>query len=89
MKVYRSRVAGAARAYARRRTAGDVWYIVEVRQRSRCARAARNPKGAGGLRARASLLVVDDAQDIDFLLAPSARIAIPTRAALYTFTTGS
>jgi hypothetical protein len=35
-------------------------YIVEERQRRRCPRAARNPKGAWGLRAISALLVVND-----------------------------
>src|SRR5262245_32521340 len=71
-----ARVAGAARANARRRTESDVLHIVEGRQRSRCARAARNPKagrllsrvlpvvrprGTGAFRAIASLLLLDGA----------------------------
>src|SRR5262249_17914340 len=64
-----------------------------ARPRPRLWRAAvrdrRNPKGAWVSRAIAALLVVDDAQDIAFLLAPSARIAIPMRATPCTFTTGS
>jgi hypothetical protein len=40
----------------------------------------RNPKGAWGLRASSSLLVVGDAAGIAGLLAPRPRLASPMRA---------
>jgi hypothetical protein len=45
-------------------------YIVEERQRRGCPRAARNAKGARGLRTISALLVVNDVHRHRLLLAP-------------------
>src|SRR5207245_517887 len=63
-------------------------YIVEGRQRRRCARAAatRRAHGSCGRSLRCSSSTMRT--DIAFLLAPCARLTIPMRATVCTFTTG-
>ena len=77
--TYRGPRCGAAGADARSRPAGDVGAHRRGPATTQMRPPRRNPKGAWVSRASASLLVVDDAQDIAFLLAPSALIAIPMR----------
>ena len=88
-RIRRGRVPGLAGADARRRDAGDVRYIVEERQRSRCPFAAGTQRAHGGCTAIAALLVVNDVHGHRLLLAPCARRASPMRATPSNSRTGS
>src|SRR5512137_2307029 len=88
-RIGTGRVLSAARADARRRAAGDVGVHRRGPATTQMPVRRRNPKGAWGLRAHTSLLVVDDVQRHRLLLAPCLRLTSPTRATPPSSRTGS
>ena len=83
------RVPSAVPAAARRRDAGNAGVHCRGAATPQMPARRRNPKGAWGLRASSSFLVVGDAAGIALLLAPRSHLASPMRATHAITRTGS